>query len=370
MKKIYDNFKELRVMFEMRKKLGRLVMNGGLSEEEYKSISLEIHNSNRQNLTVFTIVSAFFLMIMTVLSCFISDIEKNRIIYLGSMVIMAAIMIISQVFGEKSRKLILICVYGFISLLFIFGIVIGTWKNPDNISTAFIALLLTVPMLFTDRPIRMIGAIIFYTAVFSFASAATKTADLAEIDIMDGCIFGAISAIVSSYMMSVKCERFIYERKAVVLSEIDVLTGLHNRNSYENSMETFPESAERTVSCVYIDVNGLHELNNSKGHEMGDRMLQFIANELKKQFGESTFRIGGDEFVAFAADMSRDETERRTGLITEASEKEGYHISVGIEVRLKEGLSMEELIRSAESEMYKVKRLYYEQNGNDRRSRR
>lgn len=357
-------------MSDIKEKLGRLLINGGVTAEEYKSISREIHNSNRQNLTVFTVVSAFFLMVMIVLSCFIADIEKNRMLYLGAMGIIAAIMIISQIFGEKRPKLTLVCVYAFISLLYIFGIMIGTWQNPDKISTTFIALLLTIPMLFTDRPIRMIAAIVFYIAVFGFASAATKSAELVRIDIMDGCIFGAISAIVSTYMMSVKCERFLYERRAMVLSEIDVLTGLHNRNSYEKSILSYPESAERTVSCVYIDVNGLHELNNAKGHEMGDKMLQFIANELKKQFGESTFRIGGDEFVAFAADMSRDETEKRTELITEAAEKEGYHISVGIEVRLKEDLSMEELIRSAESEMYKVKRLYYEQKGNDRRSRR
>ena len=362
--------KEIRVMSDYKKRLRELILSGGISAEDFGSISEEIHKSNRQNLTVFTVVSAVFLTVMIVLSCFIADVEKNRMLYLGAMGGMAAILIISQLFGEKRPKLILFCVYAFISILFIFGIIIGTVKNPDRISTTFIALLLTIPMLFTDRPIRMISAIIFYTALFCVVSAETKTASLFEVDIMDGCIFGAISVIVSSYMMSVKCERYLFERKTVVLSEIDVLTGLHNRNSYEKSLASFPVNAEKCVSCVYIDVNGLHELNNSQGHDMGDRMLKFIADELKKQFGESTFRIGGDEFVAFAADIDRSETERRTELIKAAAEKESYHISVGIEVRLKDSLSMEELIRSAESEMYKVKRLYYEQKGNDRRLRR
>ncbi|MBQ5333153.1 MAG: diguanylate cyclase [Oscillospiraceae bacterium] len=357
-------------MSDFKKKLGELLFCGGVSAEDYRNISGEIHRSNRQNLTVFSVVSAVFLMVMTVLSFSIEEIESNRMLYLGSMGIIAAILIVSQLFGEKRPKLTLFCVYTFISVLFIFGIILGTVKNPDKISTTFIALLLTIPMLFTDRPIRMTATIVFYIAVFSAVSAAVKTASLTEADIMDGCIFGAISAIVSSYMMSVKCERFIFERKTLVLSEIDLLTGLHNRNSYEKSFPSFPETAERSVSCIYIDVNGLHELNNSQGHEMGDRMLKFIADELNKQFGESTFRIGGDEFVAFAADIDRSEAERRTELITQAAEKETYHISVGIDVRLKEGLSMEELIRSAESEMYKVKRLYYEQRGHDRRSRR
>lgn len=58
-----------------------------------------------------------------------------------------------------------------------------------------------------------------------------------------------------------------------------------------------------SLSCVYVDVNGLHELNNASGHEKGDQMLQTVALELQGRFGrDNCYRTGGDEFVAFVQD--------------------------------------------------------------------
>ena len=61
------------------------------------------------------------------------------------------------------------------------------------------------------------------------------------------------------------------------------------------------KSEQRTISpaiCVYIDANGLHELNNERGHEAGDLMLRFGAESLMEQFPKgSLYRVGGDEFV-------------------------------------------------------------------------
>ena len=47
--------------------------------------------------------------------------------------------------------------------------------------------------------------------------------------------------------------------------------------------ELLHKSEQRTISpaiCVYIDANGLHELNNERGHEAGDLMLRFVAESL------------------------------------------------------------------------------------------
>ena len=69
--------------------------------------------------------------------------------------------------------------------------------------------------------------------------------------------------------------------------------------------ELLHKSEQRTISpaiCVYIDANGLHELNNERGHEAGDLMLRFVADSLMEQFPKgSLYRVGGDEFVVFPA---------------------------------------------------------------------
>lgn len=58
---------------------------------------------------------------------------------------------------------------------------------------------------------------------------------------------------------------------------------------------------KKRLACIYIDANGLHEINNARGHLAGDQMLRFIADTLKVSFGEEAlYRIGGDEFVVFS----------------------------------------------------------------------
>ena len=103
-------------------------------------------------------------------------------------------------------------------------------------------------------------------------------------DIINSCVFGNISAIVSTDMMSVKCQRYLYEQQVAIMSELDLLTGMRNRNAYEQSLSKYPLFCKNSVSCIFADVNGLHELNNTKGHEAGDKMLRFVSEKLMELF--------------------------------------------------------------------------------------
>ena len=88
---------------------------------------------------------------------------------------------------------------------------------------------------------------------------------------------------------------------------IDALTGLRNRNCYEYSLENYAGKSEDLLCCLYMDANGLHEINNTLGHAAGDEMLVYIGNSLKTLFGtRDTYRIGGDEFTVFCIGLSED----------------------------------------------------------------
>ena len=58
----------------------------------------------------------------------------------------------------------------------------------------------------------------------------------------------------------------------------DALTNLGNRNRFEKTIQAFEFDKHGcgTLGCIYIDVNGLHEINNHLGHQAGDRMLKTI----------------------------------------------------------------------------------------------
>jgi len=145
-------------------------------------------------------------------------------------------------------------------------------------------------------------------------------------------------------------------------ANLDALTGLPNRNRYEKYCKSLDGKTD-DISCVYIDANGLHEINNTRGHLAGDQMLRFIADTLKVEFGENNvYRIGGDEFVVFQRKKLRIELELILRRVHSEIRRNDYHISSGLGIG-GEGIALNEMIKTAEKNMYEEKRKYYESKG-------
>ncbi len=148
----------------------------------------------------------------------------------------------------------------------------------------------------------------------------------------------------------------------------DALTMLFNRHTFQEDEERLKGGAPCRVSCLYVDVNGLHEVNNHLGHQAGDNMLCTVADTLKKFFpDERVYRIGGDEFVVLSTRLSKGHmdtlVERARSTLLESS----YEISVGAA----EGDSTRvyNIVGMAELAMRKNKEDYYKRSGDTRRKR-
>ena len=75
----------------------------------------------------------------------------------------------------------------------------------------------------------------------------------------------------------------------------DELTGLKNRNAFENEIEEFDT---KTLCVLSVDANNLKKTNDTYGHKYGDILISSIADALKDTFGkEHSYRTGGDEFT-------------------------------------------------------------------------
>ena len=343
----------------------------GISQEEYKLIQKDIHKENRKSLLTFSAITVVFLLIMFFISFVSEDVEANRWIYLSVMVVTAIMFAVAYLNKHGNYEVLLLDIYAFVILLFSFGIVLGTVTRPDEQTVTFVALLLTVPLLFTDRPIRMV--ICIFIAIISFVIAAifVKEDYVLVADDIDVTVFGMISAVICTYMMSLKFQRFLYARKVTILSETDLLTGLLNRNSYERKLEVYSSMCNQVIACIYVDVNGLHEINNTKGHVAGDRMLQFVGKTLQKEFGEkNSFQIGGDEFVVLVIDEKEKIIQAKIDLVQALVEEESYHVSIGDSVGNISETDISLLISTAEKHMYEAKQLFYKQRGVDRRARK
>ena len=156
------------------------------------------------------------------------------------------------------------------------------------------------------------------------------------------------------------------------MSEVDCLTGLLNRNCYQDNLDHYTNSQGKSVSCIYLDANGLHDVNNHCGHEAGDRMLQSIANRIRECFCEGdAYRIGGDEFVIFVTGETEDTVVRKVEHLKRKLSEKGYPISAGIQwaAAVDSRNTLDILIKKAELQMYAQKRNYYACIGKECRNR-
>ncbi len=83
------------------------------------------------------------------------------------------------------------------------------------------------------------------------------------------------------------------------LSYNDILTGTHNRACFEADLLQLENGINQQIGVFFFDVDGLKFVNDTLGHEFGDKLLRRTADFLKATFHDNSaiFRIGGDEFV-------------------------------------------------------------------------
>ena len=148
--------------------------------------------------------------------------------------------------------------------------------------------------------------------------------------------------------------------RTVIAATTDSLTGVLNRVAYKNNLPVYDEEKSYDFSCIFIDVNELHLINNMYGHTAGDEMLIYVANTLKKVFyGNKIYRMGGDEFLVFVKNTRQDVIEENIKHFEEQLKPKNYHVAIGVAYRSM-NTNTEEMVKEAEVKMYEAKAKYYQ----------
>lgn len=111
----------------------------------------------------------------------------------------------------------------------------------------------------------------------------------------------------------------------------DSLTGLLNRNAFDDDVEFIQATHDKPLTVMYIDLIGLHEINNHLGHARGDVVLCELADAARAYFGDDNiYRIGGDEFVIISFAHSMAQSARQMGYMRQELLDHGCELSVGM----------------------------------------
>ena len=150
------------------------------------------------------------------------------------------------------------------------------------------------------------------------------------------------------------------------VTKTDPLTGVLNRQACYAELETEPEGISALVS---IDMNGLKNLNDTRGHAAGDEALTAIAQCLTQasKAHQSVYRIGGDEFLVICRQTAPGEVLRLVDRIRKNVSGTEYSISVGYSCTGNSRKSVSEMMKESDEMMYAEKAQHYQEIGVDRR---
>lgn len=343
--------------------LRNLLFYGGVDPEIYRDCREEIWKENREKLFFFLSVSILFLLIALVVCCLVKSLTAGFVIYLVGLAVCFGLICAVQNFPDN-HIVTALSADVFMGMLYLMGIYLGTIAYPNEPAICFHVFAVLLPMLFTRPAIGNILRTALYEGIFIGCVFWFKTPDVLALDLLSAFLFGAAACVLSTYYVRALTDNVVARRKLKVIAETDLNTQIPNRNAYENHMQDYPLRCANTLSCVYVDVNGLHELNNTKGHDAGDVMLKTVAQEMVKTFGiKDSYRIGGDEFVAFVVDEDPRMVRERMRALEANVEADGYSVAVGCATCSAGGIQMEALIKQAETRMYDAKNEYYRKRG-------
>lgn len=163
-----------------------------------------------------------------------------------------------------------------------------------------------------------------------------------------------------AYFVTMEQKKRTMEEQLRHMSCHDSLTGLLNRHSYNLLLQRLDKVDLTSTGVLFADLNGLKKINDSVGHEEGDRFINSVSQIISRHFRkEELFRIGGDEFVAVCLDIPEDLFHEKVRALRR--EVEALHpkaLALG-SVWRERGGRLEEMIALADQAMYAHKKEHH-----------
>jgi len=191
-----------------------------------------------------------------------------------------------------------------------------------------------------------------------------------QLGAQDYLIKGELNKNILVRALCYAIERHRMQEQIRSLSLVDELTGLYNRRGFltlASQQLKLAHRLKKRMLLIFADLDGMKRINDTLGHQEGDKALIEIANILKETFRESDIiaRLGGDEFVVLTLEKSVSSDDAITKRLQERLNSQNAHgnrrfclsLSLGVAHHDPEHpCSIDELLAKADLSMYQQKR--------------
>lgn len=223
---------------------------------------------------------------------------------------------------------------------------IGEWmKHASNAKACTNTLY--VPIHFSDKPV---GLYVFKNPAFLYTNS--KLSDM----------LAPISKAMQQMFLTRQLTNALNELKHIY--NRDQLTGVYNRIAYnELIVSKFKEAVDDGLNgaVLFIDADNFKNINDSRGHDEGDRVLRYISTALVNNLNCEGYvcRYGGDEFVILLPDISEDDAKSYCDAVYKTLEKDNISVSIGLALTSADSaLTLSDYVAKADDDMYRVKALH------------
>ena len=169
---------------------------------------------------------------------------------------------------------------------------------------------------------------------------------------------------LSTFFLASEISNYLLFEKFRILSSIDMLTGVFNRNEMNNRVDFLSrnkKAKKTTVGIIFVDLNSLKYTNDKLGHEEGDKLLIEAANIMRELFpNDEIFRAGGDEFLVMCLNKTEAHFEKKVQALHNLI-KDNDSVSFAIGSCFdNDSANVCSAMKTADQRMYEDKKLYYE----------
>ncbi len=356
-------------MFLQLRKICRGYISGMMTG--YRACWEQIALTNLQMLRRASFISVGILLLYLVLSVATARPLNVIVAYALGLLVQLGFMGFLHASGDRlrwrTRVIQGMCLFFVLSLLAIV-VYIGAIGMRDEPGIFFSPMTIVLSMLFILPFWHNVTFITATTVAFVTLSALNKAAAEFQLDVSTAILTWVLSITADFVVLDLRVRDLRLRGELMRRSCTDSLTGLMNKSTAEAAARDYLGGAGgKSRSALFvIDLDQFKQINDQLGHQAGDAALEVFGESLMKLFRANDIvgRVGGDEFVALMKNTGdRRLVARRAALICETVRRTRFRdtgisltCSIGIAICLDGDCAYDTLFRSADEQLYKVKR--------------